>query len=280
MAYRMFQPGVDPNAVLKDDALCFVFRKGELLIGPSAVGDYLPAYGELKSVSHLILRSNFMGYLDKRPAFAIEIDASAPDPHPFAFQPLRGTFGTLDEGAWLIAGRAAMIVDWDRCHQFCGACGEPTISLTNERAKRCPSCGLVAYPRVSPAIIVLVERGDEVLLARGAHLSAGMYALIAGFVEAGESLEEGVHREIAEEVGIEVDHVRYFGSQPWPFPHSLMVGFTAQYKSGEIRIEPKELEDAQFFRPDALPPVPPRLSIARQLIDYYAEKHGLKLDTT
>jgi NAD+ diphosphatase len=280
VAYRVFEPGVDPNAVLKDDALCFVFRKGELLIGPSTIGDYLPAYGELKTISHLILRSNFMGHLDKRPAFAIEIDGSAPDPHPFAFQPLRGTFGALDEGAWLIAGRAAMIVDWDRCHQFCGACGERTVSLANERAKRCPSCGLVAYPRVSPAIIVLVERGDEVLLARGAHLSSGMYALIAGFVEAGESLEDGVHRELAEEVGIEVDDVRYFGSQPWPFPHSLMVGFTAQYKSGEIHIEPNELEDAQFFRPDALPPVPPRLSIARQLIDYYAEKHGLKLDAT
>jgi NAD+ diphosphatase len=280
VAYRQFEPGVDPKAVLNDGALCFAFRKGELLIGPSNIGDYLPVYDELKSISHQILRSNYMGRLDGRPVFAIEVDGSTPDPHPFAFQPLRGTFGALDEGAWLIAGRAAMIVDWDRSHQFCGACGEPTVDVANERAKRCPSCGLVAYPRVSPAIIVLVERGDEVLLARGAHLSAGMYALIAGFVEAGESLEDGVHREIAEEVGIEVDHVRYFGSQPWPFPHSLMVGFTAQYKSGEITIEPNELEDAQFFRPDAMPPVPPRLSIARQLIDYYAEKHGLKLDAT
>lgn len=280
MAYRLFEPGVDPNAVLSDDALCFVFRKGDLLIGPSLIGGSLPIYGELKAIKHLILRSNYMGRLDRRPVFAMEVDESTPDPQPLAFQPLRGTFGTLDEGAWLLAGRAAMIVDWDRCHQFCGACGERTSYLDHERAKCCPSCDLVAYPRVSPAVIVLVERGDEVLLARGTHLSAGMYALIAGFVEAGESLEDGVHREIREEVGIEVDDITYFGSQPWPFPHSLMVGFTAQYKSGEIAIEPNELEDAKFFRPDELPPVPPRLSIARQLIDYYAAKHGLQLDAT
>jgi NAD+ diphosphatase len=280
VAYRDFEPGVDPNAVLQENALCFVFRKGELLIGPSSIGDYLPIYDELKAISHLIVRANFMGHLERRPVFAIEVEETAPDPQPFAFQPLRGTFGTLDEGAWLLAGRAAMIADWDRSHKFCGACGELTFYLEHERAKRCPSCGLVAYPRVSPAVIVLVERGDEVLLARGAHLSSGMYALIAGFVEAGESLEDGVHREIREEVGIEVEDIIYFGSQPWPFPHSLMVGFTAQYKSGEISIEPNELEDAQFFRPDAMPPVPPRLSIARQLIDYYAEKHGLKLDAT
>jgi NAD+ diphosphatase len=278
VANRTFEPGVDPSAQPLDDAICFAFRKGHLLIGPSAIGSYLPTYGELTEVRHLVLRANFIGHYDRRPAFAIELQDSAPDPYPFAFAPLRGTFGTLDEDSWLIAGRAAMIVDWDRNHQFCGACGTATEPLDSERARRCPSCGLVAYPRVSPAVIVLVERGDEVLLARGAHLSSGMYALIAGFVEAGESLEDAVQRELHEEVGIEVEDVRYFGSQPWPFPHSLMVGFTAQYAAGEIRIEPNELEDARFFGPNALPPVPPRLSIARRLIDSYAEKHGIDLD--
>ena len=278
VAYRLFEPGVDPNAVLGGGAICFVFRKGDLLVGPSVFGDYLPIFDELVEISHLILRSNYMGELDGRPAFAVEVDESAPDPLPFAFEQLRGTFGTLDEGAWLIAGRAAMIVDWDRSHQICGQCGHRSHYLETERAKRCPNCGLVAYPRVSPAIIVLVERGDEVLLARGIRQSSGMYALIAGFVEAGESLEEAVHREIQEEVGIEVDGVQYFGSQPWPFPHSLMVGYTAQYKAGEICIKPDEIADARFFAPHGLPPIPPRLSIARKLIDYYAEKHGIELD--
>jgi NAD+ diphosphatase len=278
VAYRVFVPGVDPNAVLGAGAICFVFRKGDLLVGPSMIGDFLPIYDELSQISHLILRSNFMGELDGRPTFAVEVDEAAPDPLPFGFEQLRGAFGTLDEGAWLIAGRASMIVDWDRSHQVCGQCGHRTQYLLAERAKRCPNCGLVAYPRVSPAIIVLVERGDDVLLARGIRQSSGMYALIAGFVEAGESLEEAVHREIQEEVGIEVDAVQYFGSQPWPFPHSLMVGYTAQYRAGEIRIKPDEIADARFFAPHNLPPIPPRLSIARRLIDYYAEKHGIELD--
>jgi NAD+ diphosphatase len=278
VAYRSFEPGVDPNAVLRPDAICFVFRSGELLIGPSIIGDFLPLYEELSSVSHQVLRANYMGVLDGRPAFAMEVEADAPDPLPFAFEPLRGTFGTLDEGAWLIAGRAAMIVDWDRSHQYCGHCGHQTYYLETERAKRCPNCGLVAYPRVSPAVIVLVERGEQVLLARSVHQRSGMYALISGFVDAGEDLVEAVERELQEEVGIAVEDVRFFGSQPWPFPHSLMVGFTAQWKSGEIHIKPDEIAAAQFFAPDDLPPIPPRLSIARKLIDYYAEKHGIALD--
>jgi NAD+ diphosphatase len=278
VANHTFEPGVDPSAALVDDAICFAFRRGQLLVGPSTVAGYLPAYGELADIRHLVTHSNFMGTLDRKPVFALELEESTPDIGQFSFTPLRGTFGTLDEDTWLIAGRAAMILDWDRNHQYCGACGTATEPLDSERAKRCPTCDLVAYPRVSPAVIVLVERGDEVLLARGAHLSSGMYALIAGFVEAGESLEDAVHRELREEVGIEVQDICYFGSQPWPFPHSLMVGFTAQYASGEIRIEPNELEDARFFSPDEIPPVPPRLSIARRLIDAYAEKHGLDLD--
>ena len=279
VAHRTFEPGVDPNATPTDNALCFAFRSGELLTGPSGTGDPLPAYHELTIVHHLIVRSNFMGALDQRPVFAVELDESTPGPKPFAFESLRSAFGALDEDAWLIAGRASMIIDWDRTHQFCGSCGDRTANMETERAKRCVSCDSVAYPRVSPAVIVLVERGDEVLLARGARLSSGMYALIAGFVETGESLEDAVHREILEEVGIEIEQITYFGSQPWPFPHNLMVGFIAQYKSGEIQIEPNELEDARFFSPNSMPPIPPRLSIARRLIDYYAEKHGLDLDT-
>jgi NAD+ diphosphatase len=127
-------------------------------------------------------------------------------------------------------------------------------------------------------VIVLVEKGDQVLLARSVHQSSGMYALISGFVDAGEDLVEAVERELQEEVGIEVEDVQFFGSQPWPFPHSLMVGFTAQWKAGEVRIKPDEIAAAQFFDPDDLPPIPPRLSIARKLIDYYAEKHGIELD--
>ena len=278
MPYQDFVPAVDPNATLIEDALCFAFRSGHLLIGQSRTGDSLPLYGELVEIRQCVLRTNFIGSVDAQPVFALEIEDGSPEQSPFSFAPLRAAFGPLDEAAWMIAARAAMVLEWDRNHQYCGSCGNPTIVLDNERAKQCPNCGLVAYPRVSPAVIVLVERGNDVLLARGAHLTTGMYALIAGFVEAGESLEDAVHREIREEVGIEVTDIRYFGSQPWPFPHQLMVGFTAQYASGSIKVEPSELQDAKFFSPDAMPPIPPRLSIARRLIDAYAQKHGVDLD--
>jgi NAD+ diphosphatase len=132
---------------------------------------------------------------------------------------------------------------------------------------RCPSCGLLGYPRIAPAVIVLVRRGDEALLARGARFPGLFYSTLAGFVEIGESLEETIVREVREEVGIDVKGARYFGSQAWPFPHSLMVGFFAEWAGGEIQPDGTEILDARWFRADALPPVPPRLSIARLLID-------------
>jgi NAD+ diphosphatase len=139
---------------------------------------------------------------------------------------------------------------------------------------RCPSCGLLAYPRISPAVIVLVRRGEEALLARGTRFPLPFYSTLAGFVEVGESLEDTVAREVREEVGIEVDRVRYFGSQPWPFPHSLMVAYTAHWASGEITPNAREIVDAGWFRADALPTIPPRLSIARRLIDAWLEEVG------
>jgi NAD+ diphosphatase len=132
----------------------------------------------------------------------------------------------------------------------------------------CPACGHLHFPRLAPAVIVLIERDREMLLARSPGFTPGVYSTIAGFVEPGESLEDTVHREIWEEVGVEVEDVRYFGSQPWPFPHSLMVGFVARWKSGDIRIDEKEIEDARWFTPEKLPPgLPSPMSIARRLVD-------------
>jgi NAD+ diphosphatase len=136
---------------------------------------------------------------------------------------------------------------------------------------RCPSCGLLAYPRISPAVIVLIRRGDRALLARGVRFPLPFYSALAGFVEVGETLEDTVAREVREEVGVEVERIRYFGSQPWPFPHSLMVGFSAEWKSGEIAPDAREIVDAQWFGAAALPPIPPRLSIARRLIDAWLD---------
>jgi NAD+ diphosphatase len=169
-----------------------------------------------------------------------------------------------------VAGRAWQIAHWDDTHRFCGRCGGRVERKSTERAKRCPDCELTTFPRVSPAVIVLVRRGRQALLARSARATAAgvpFYSTLAGFVEAGESLEETVVREIREEVGITVKDLRYFGSQPWPFPHSLMVGFFAEYDSGELKVDGEEILDARFFDANELPMIPPRLSIARHLID-------------
>ncbi|GIW04292.1 MAG: hypothetical protein KatS3mg059_0912 [Thermomicrobiales bacterium] len=196
----------------------------------------------------------------------------------FACCGLRALYGRVSDDLFAVAGRAAQIIEWDRTHQYCGRCGTPTETAPAERAKRCPRCGLLSFPRLSPAIIVLVERGDEVLLARSPHFAEGMYSTLAGFVEPGESLEEAVYREVLEETGIAVTGLQYFGSQPWPFPHSLMIGFTARYAGGEITIDRNEIEDARWFTAFTLPRVPQKLSIARRLIDAFVARYREPLD--
>lgn len=185
---------------------------------------------------------------------------------------LREAFGALGQDGFMAAGVATQLVEWRTTHRFCGRCATPTERSASERSVKCPACGLVAFPRIAPAVIVLVRRGEEALLARGARFPLPFYSTLAGFVEVGETLEDTVAREIREEVGVEVRSPRYFGSQPWPFPHSLMVGFTVDWASGEIRCDPAEIVDARWFRRDALPQIPPPLSIARRLIDAWLEE--------
>jgi len=197
-----------------------------------------------------------------------------PDDHPADHMPdgwraagLRNWFGALDDETLSIAMRAVQMLVWDRTHRFCGACGVPTEQAAGERAKRCPSCRMTVYPRISPAMMALVTRGEELLLGRGINFPPGRYSALAGFLEAGETIEECVIREVREETNVEIRNPRYFASQSWPFPNSLMIAFTAEYAGGEVRHDPAELADAQWFHYDALPQIPPRLSIARALID-------------
>jgi NAD+ diphosphatase len=188
-------------------------------------------------------------------------------PAAFAVLGLRELYPLLGEEALLAAGAATQLAEWRATSRYCGRCATPTARASEDRSVRCPACGLHVYPRIAPAVIVLVRRGDEALLARGARFPRPFYSTLAGFVEVGETLEATVAREIREEVGVEVKDVRYFGSQPWPFPHSLMVGFTAAWAGGDIRPDPAEILDAQWFRADALPLIPPPMSIARRLIE-------------
>jgi NAD+ diphosphatase len=193
-------------------------------------------------------------------------------PEPLAVVGLREGFALLGEAGFLAAGAATQVLEWATTHRYCGRCATPTERVPGERCMRCPACGLLSYPRIAPAVIVLVRRGAEALLARGARFPLPFFSTLAGFVEIGETLEDTVAREIREEVGIEVNDVRYFGSQPWPFPHSLMVGFTARWAGGDVRPDEKEILEAHWFRADALPSIPPRLSIARRLIDAWLDE--------
>jgi len=249
------------------DSFCFVFQQALLLIAGGAPGAQLPAHDDLVRLDGQPLRRLYLGTLDQRDCYAYEYPVDTPPPLDMLWLGLRSLYNKLDDSLFALAGRALQYIDWDRTHQFCGRCGTPTRHREHERARECPSCALIAYPRIAPAVMCLVRRGQQILLARSPHFLPGMYSALAGFVEPGESLEQCLAREVLEETGIRVANTRYFASQPWPFPHSLMIAFVADYAGGEITPAPDEIEDAQWFALDALPKLPNRISIARRLID-------------
>jgi NAD+ diphosphatase len=234
----------------------------------------MPLLNDFAELGLPILRQHYLGQLGGHDCFTVEVPKGVSPPSEMSFEVLRPIYGLMSEMFFSLAGRALQIVDWDRTNQFCGRCGAKTRTHLTERAKECLQCGLLHFPRLAPAIIVLIQRDGEVLLARARRFETPIYSTIAGFVEPGETLEEAVIREVKEESGITVKDVRYFGSQPWPFPHSLMVGFTANYASGEIALGDGENVDVRWFTADNLPQLPGKLSIARRLIDWFLENQS------
>ena len=266
-----FQPALAPPAGADEPALHFWFRGRELLV--TAGGDLLPEAGSLAACAEP-LRRQFIGVLGAHPCWSAELATDADAPAGLVFRDLRWLFGTLPPELHQIAGRAVQIMEWDRSHQFCGACGAPTRAAENERARLCERCGLAHYPRLAPSMIVAVERDGALLLARAPHFPRGIFSVLAGFVEPGESVEDTVAREVREETAIEVEDVRYFGSQPWPYPHSLMLGFQARWAGGEIQVDGREIEDAGWFRASAMPPTfPGNVSISQWLIADFLARH-------
>lgn len=254
-----------------------IFRERNLLVSHTHA---LPCACLPEELGVKPLRTQYLGTLDGEPCFSAEVSLESEAPSEALFRDLRALYGRMSSELVALAARAVQIMEFDRTHQFCGACGAATRPDGVARSRVCTraGCGLSQFPRVAPAMIVLVQRGDELLLARSPHFPPGVYSTLAGFVDPGESAEEAVHREIFEEVSVRVQNLRYFKSQAWPFPNSLMLGFRADYAGGEIRVDGVEIEDAGFFPMHALPKLfPGRISIGNQMLAEACAERGIEL---
>lgn len=206
--------------------------------------------------------------------YAAALPQDAALPQGYTLVGLRAAFGIMPRHEYLVAGKCSEILFWDSETRFCSKCGAP-MRLHTDISKVCEGCGREVWPLLSTAIIVLVHRGDEVLLVRAKNFRGTFWGLVAGFVETGETLEECVRREVREETGLEIEAIEYFGSQPWPYPCGLMVGFNARYVSGEIRLQEEELRSAAWFGPGNLPEIPGKMSMARRLIDAWLSPRAI-----
>lgn len=257
-------PDTGPWLVFSGDRL-LVERVGEGATLPTARPE-LPLQGE-----------RYLGELNGQPVRAARLDGEPPADS--SFTRLRSLYGRLPDALWALGGYAHQILEFHRTHGYCGYCATPTDALGHEQARKCPNCGLTVYPRLAPVAMVLVtRRGEsgelELLLSRSPHFPPGMYSATAGFVEPGETVEGAAAREAYEELGVQIKNLRYFASQPWPFPHSLMIAYSAQWDGGQIALQPEEIEDAQWFPLSKLPPLPLRASIARSLIEHVLATDG------
>lgn len=248
----------------------FLMQDDRLLVSEDPNLPLLPESPDAASLGLAPDAVHYLGRLAGRECFAAAVQTPPPGFYP---EPLRRLLGRMDEGAFAMASRAVQVLNWYRNHRFCSRCGTAAESHARDKAMVCPHCGYSQYPRITPCVIMLVTRGDEALLARSPRFPEGFYSCLAGFMEPGETAEQAVRREVREETALEIANLRYYGSQPWPFPHSLMLGFRAHHRAGEICVDGEEITDARWWRADELPRVPPQGSIARALIDDWL--HGV-----
>ena len=252
------------------NSIGFIFQNEDILL---LKNNELPANSDLKSITPDFLRRFELGSVNDKNYFCAELSQNTLIPETLHVLSLRDTLPLLNPGDYSMAVKAYSVIRWDKNQQFCSCCGNRTLTKDQGFERVCPFCHLSFFPRISPSIIVLIKKADHLLMARSPTFLPGAYGLIAGFVEVGESIEEAVHREVKEEVGIKIKNLSYFGSQPWPFPDSLMIAFTADYCSGDILINADEIEEAGWYRYDNLPGRPSTsISIASELIDSFIKK--------
>lgn len=259
------------SSTLSEDKLTnwFIFQNNRLLLVKDADTAKPLTNSELSTLKPHFLRQLYLGLYHNTECYCAEIAADFSVPENIIVVPLRQAFELLGGEWFAVTAKAFSVLNWDKTHQFCGCCGNKTSHNPGTFERICKTCGLTFYPRISPSMIVLIKKGEHVLMARGHHFPPGRYGLVAGFVEVGESIEDAVHREVREEVGIEIKNLSYFGSQSWPFPDSLMIGFIADYSSGDIKIDYNEIEAADWYHFENLPGRPLSISIAGKLIDHF-----------
>lgn len=258
---------VSRNKPDETNAYIFLFLKDKMMILNAGIG-LVPRYSVLVSQGIQMSKLEKFGIYQGTPCFygELSIDPDLPD---VKFSEVRDLFTVSDEELFRVAAHAYHLMNWDRGSRFCGFCGTKTEKHPGMRAKCCPECGQIVFPRISPAVIVAITKGEQLLLARGQRFN--FFSLIAGFIEPGETIEQGLKREVREEVGIEIKNLKYFASQPWPFPDSLMIGFTAEYESGELVLEETEIVEAGWFTADKMPMVPGKISIAGDMIEQFRQ---------
>ncbi len=257
----------------KPGDLYFTYFNGSILVKKEENIINIPILDEIKQLNIKYESEFFLGELKGQNCFGIEISLEFDLPKNYELIQLYEIGQLLDEQVFLAAGRANQLLNWEKTNRFCGRCGSKTENKKGEIAKMCPNCNHVMYPVICPAIIVAVTKGDKILLAHNSNFKNGVYSLIAGFVEAGEDLQSTVKREVFEEVGIKIKNIKPFMSSPWPFPNSLMLGFFAEYESGEIKVDGNEIEHADWFTKDSFPNLPKKFSLARKIIDEFIKRN-------
>lgn len=248
-----------------------MFLKGNLLIKSNDNGITVPLWEDIKGLDFNFLKCDYIGGFMNSGCFVFESESECDLPFGMSFISLRESGLLIGEELFSIAGRGNQILHWKNTSKFCSKCGDFNEDKEGERAKICTKCRFVTYPHICPAIIVAVTKGEKILLAHNNGFKKNKYSVLAGFVESGETLEACVSREIFEEVGIRVKNIRYFGNQSWPFPNSLMIGFFADYDSGEIKVDGIEIANANWFGKEELPNIPEKTTIARKMIDSFFE---------